>query len=126
MSSDDPQERRDIDFDRLERGKDFAQEAVQSTAMRVGRIATIITGAVVDVAREIGELITDGFEMREAAKLAKADTIRLDRMASDRLDGPGFDEAELDDTAGVPELGEAPSGIAAPKAIEAAADPDAR
>ena len=84
MSDDTPQ-RREIDFDKLERNKDFAQEAVQTTATRVGRIATIITGAVVDVAREVGDLISDGFEMREAAKRAKHDSARLDRLARERL-----------------------------------------
>lgn len=95
--NDDKPVRREFDYDRLERNKDLAQEAVQTTANRVGRIATIITGAVADVAREIGELVTDGFEMREAAKQAKADKARLDRMAADRGeididDDPDFDE----------------------------------
>ncbi|MCF8590457.1 hypothetical protein [Gordonia liuliyuniae] len=56
---------------RAERSKDFAQEMVQSAASRVGNITAIITTAVVDVAREVGELITDGFEMRDAAKKAE-------------------------------------------------------
>lgn len=56
---------------RAERRKDFAQEMVQNTASRVGNITTIITTAVVDVAREVGELITDGFEMRDAARKAE-------------------------------------------------------
>ncbi|GAB11338.1 hypothetical protein GOARA_067_00800 [Gordonia araii NBRC 100433] len=102
MSDDKPQgdiERRrprEVDFDRFERNKDIAQEVVQTTATRVGRIATIITGAVADVAREIGDLVTDGFEMREAAKRAKADAERLDRLAQEHLDD-GLDVEELDD-----------------------------
>ncbi|MCF8605653.1 hypothetical protein L5I01_20050 [Gordonia sp. HY442] len=56
---------------RAERNKDFMQDMVQNTASRVGNITTIITTAVVDVAREVGELITDGFEMRDAAKKAE-------------------------------------------------------
>ncbi|QKT06543.1 hypothetical protein HUN08_04580 [Gordonia sp. X0973] len=83
--SDDIQPRRKLDAAALERNKDLAQQAVEGTATRVGRIATIITTAVADVAREIGELVTDGFEMREAAKRAKADSERLDQMAADRL-----------------------------------------
>ncbi|AFA72482.1 hypothetical protein GPOL_c14310 [Gordonia polyisoprenivorans VH2] len=59
--------------DRIERNKDLIQELVESTATHVGQIATIITSAVADVAREIGEIVTDGFEMREAAQRAKAD-----------------------------------------------------
>ena len=96
--SDEKGQRREVDFAKLERNKDFAQEAVQTTATRVGRIATIITGAVVDVAREIGDLITDGFEMRDAAKRAKLDAARLDRIAQDRLPN---DDAEADDESGI-------------------------
>ncbi|CAM3900283.1 MULTISPECIES: hypothetical protein [Tsukamurella] len=58
---------------KFERRKDLAQEAVESTAIRVGRIATIITTAVADVAREIGDAVSDGLEMRQAAKRAAAD-----------------------------------------------------
>lgn len=56
---------------KLERNKDLVQDVVENTAHKVGNIASIITGAVVDVTREIGDLVTDGFEMREAAKAAK-------------------------------------------------------
>lgn len=56
---------------KLERNKDLLQDAVQNTAHRVGNIAGIITGAVVEVTREIGDLISDGFEMREAARKSK-------------------------------------------------------
>lgn len=62
--------------DRLERNKDLAQDLVESAATRVGRITTIITGAVADVAREIGEFVTDGFEMRDASRKAKLDAER--------------------------------------------------
>ncbi|WP_132994078.1 hypothetical protein [Gordonia zhaorongruii] len=56
---------------RAERSKDVVQTGVESTAAHVGNIASIITTAIADVAREIGELVTDGFEMREASKLAE-------------------------------------------------------
>ncbi|SDE10974.1 hypothetical protein [Rhodococcus tukisamuensis] len=59
-----------IDF---ELGKDTVQELAESGAERVGNIAVIIAGAVRDVTREIGDWITDGLEMREAAAKAKAD-----------------------------------------------------
>ncbi|MGV9671743.1 MULTISPECIES: hypothetical protein [unclassified Gordonia (in: high G+C Gram-positive bacteria)] len=78
--------------DRIERNKDLVQELVESTATHVGQIATIITSAVADVAREIGEIITDGFEMREAAQKAKADEARIldadlvDDVVDDLLD----------------------------------------
>ncbi|CAM3969903.1 hypothetical protein ACXYTP_20020 [Tsukamurella ocularis] len=61
---------------KLERRKDAAQETVESTAIRVGRIATIITTAVADVAREIGDAVSDALEMRQAAKAAAADEAR--------------------------------------------------
>ncbi|BDH55318.1 hypothetical protein [Tsukamurella sp. PLM1] len=61
---------------KLERRKDATQEAVESTAIRVGRIATIITTAVADVAREIGDAVGDALEMRQAAKRAAADEER--------------------------------------------------
>ncbi|WP_231707170.1 hypothetical protein [Tsukamurella sputi] len=61
---------------KLERRKDAAQEAIESTSIRVGRIATIITTAVADVAREIGDAVSDALEMRQAAKAAAADEAR--------------------------------------------------
>lgn len=51
---------------KFERNKDLAQEVVSSAAEHVGEIAKIITNAVVDVTRQIGEIATDAFEMREA------------------------------------------------------------
>lgn len=57
----------------FESRKDMAQEATESVAVRVGRIATIITTCVRDVAREVGDMVTDGLEMREAAKDARRD-----------------------------------------------------
>ncbi|MFT3715841.1 MAG: hypothetical protein QM774_07800 [Gordonia sp. (in: high G+C Gram-positive bacteria)] len=61
---------------KAERNKDLIQEIVENTAHRVGSIASIITSAVVDVSKEIGGLISDGFEMREATKAAEADERR--------------------------------------------------
>lgn len=51
--------------------KDTLQVAVEATATRVGRIAGIITTAIRDVAKEIGGLATDLFEMGDAAKRAR-------------------------------------------------------
>lgn len=65
---------------KFERNKDLLQEAVESTASHVGRIATIITGAIVDITREIGDLVADGVEMREAAKKAQIDEGDLDDL----------------------------------------------
>lgn len=55
----------------FERRKDQVQEAVQSTAGLVGRLTVIVTDAVGAAAREVGDWITDGIEMREAAKLSR-------------------------------------------------------
>jgi hypothetical protein len=41
--------------------------------VHIGRIATIITGAVREIAQEAGDWATEVFEMREAANRAQAD-----------------------------------------------------
>jgi hypothetical protein len=58
---------------RFEIGKDAAQELAESAATHVGRIATILTGAVREVAHEVGEWASDAFELRDAAARAQAD-----------------------------------------------------
>ncbi|WP_374104903.1 hypothetical protein [Nocardia sp. MH4] len=71
-----------------------------SGARHVGNIATLITGAVAEVAREIGEFITDAIEMNEAAAAARRD-------AEQRLDAerayPEFVEADVTTDGGVTE-----------------------
>lgn len=57
---------------RLEIGKDTVQVLTVSAATHLGRIATILTGAVRDVAQELGDWATDAFEMRDAANRAAA------------------------------------------------------
>lgn len=63
---------------RFESGKDLVQETTGSVAVRVGRIATIITTAIRDVTVEIGDMVTDGLEMRDAAHRARADGADVD------------------------------------------------
>ncbi|MDT8915397.1 hypothetical protein [Amycolatopsis sp. PS_44_ISF1] len=63
----------------FESGKDTVQELTESAATHIGAIATIITGAVRDIARETGSWLTDLIEMREAAGKAQADEARLHR-----------------------------------------------
>ena len=63
---------------RFESGKDLVQETTGSVAVRVGRIATIITTAIRDVTGEIGDMVTDGLEMRDAARRARADGADVD------------------------------------------------
>jgi hypothetical protein len=58
---------------RLETTKDTVQVLVESGATHAGRIAMIISGAVVGVTRELGEWATDVFEMRDAARRARED-----------------------------------------------------
>ncbi len=55
---------------RAEIAKDTVQVLTETTAAHVGRIASIVTGAIRDVAREIGDLASDVFEMRDAAERA--------------------------------------------------------
>ena len=55
---------------KFEVAKDTAQVLTESAAQHVGRIATIVTGAVRDVTRELGDWASDAFEMRDAAKKA--------------------------------------------------------
>ncbi|MCK9249339.1 MAG: hypothetical protein M0P31_10260 [Solirubrobacteraceae bacterium] len=83
---------------RLERNKDVAQEVIESGAQHVGRIAQILTTAVVDVTREVGSLATDVFEMREAATRARldADEAReIDALPDDDA-VPAADEVEVE------------------------------
>jgi len=58
---------------KLESSKDTVEVGVESAAVHVGRIAEIVTAAVRDVAKEIGEFATDLFEMQEASQRAEAD-----------------------------------------------------
>jgi hypothetical protein len=53
--------------------KDALEDGVEATAGAVGAVATIITGAVRDVARTLGGLATDLFEIRDAARRAAED-----------------------------------------------------
>lgn len=56
---------------RFEIAKDTAQVVAESAATHVGRIATILTGAVREITHEVGEWASDVFEMREAANRAE-------------------------------------------------------
>jgi hypothetical protein len=58
---------------RGEIAKDTLQVITESAAVHVGRIATILTTAVREVATELGEWAGEVFEMREAAERAAAD-----------------------------------------------------
>jgi hypothetical protein len=61
---------------KLETRKDVAQAVVESGVDHVGRIMTIIVGAVGDVTSELGGWATDVFELRDASRRAEADRDR--------------------------------------------------
>ncbi|MFC4000081.1 hypothetical protein ACFS2C_02300 [Prauserella oleivorans] len=58
---------------RFESGKDTVQVLTETAATHVGNIATIVTGAVRDIAKETGDWLTELIEMREASKRAQED-----------------------------------------------------
>jgi hypothetical protein len=67
--------------DRLSRSeirKDAVQGTVEAAASTVGQVATIITGAVRDVASAVGGFATEVFEIRDAARKAAAEHAPLD------------------------------------------------
>jgi hypothetical protein len=61
-------------------GKDALQDGVEATATAVGTVATIVTTAVRDVARTVGGLATDLFEIRESARKARKDQGQEDEL----------------------------------------------
>jgi hypothetical protein len=61
----------------FESSKDTVQVITESAATHIGNIATIITGAVRDIARETGDWISDVIEMREASLRAQEDQQKL-------------------------------------------------
>jgi hypothetical protein len=58
---------KDAMVSRFEIQKDTVQVIAESAATHVGRIATILTGALRDLTHEVGEWASDVFEIREAA-----------------------------------------------------------
>ncbi len=59
--------------DRFEIGKDTVQVLAESAASHAGRIATIVSGAVREVTRDVGDWASDVLEMRDAARRADDD-----------------------------------------------------
>lgn len=58
---------------RTEIRKDAVQGTVEAAAGMVGQVATIITGAVRDVAGAVGGFATEVFEIRDSARRAAAE-----------------------------------------------------
>jgi len=62
--------------DRLSKGeirKDAVQNTVEAGAETVAAVTTILTSAVRDVARALGGFATEVFEIRDAARRARAE-----------------------------------------------------
>ncbi len=62
-----------VPLSKAETRKDDVQVVVESGATHAGRIAGIVSGAVRDVTRELGEFTTELFEMRDASRRAERD-----------------------------------------------------
>lgn len=54
--------------------KDAVQDGVEAVTHAVGQGTQIVIGAVQDIARTVGGLATDLFEIRDAARKASADS----------------------------------------------------
>ncbi|QWC86270.1 hypothetical protein KLP28_06125 [Nocardioidaceae bacterium] len=68
-----PGGRRGDRLSRAEINKDAVQDAVTATTGAVGDVMGIVVKAVGDVARSVGGLATDLFEIRDASRRAKDD-----------------------------------------------------
>lgn len=55
---------------RAEIRKDAVQGTVEAAAAAAGQVATILTGAVRDIARAVGGFATEVFEIRDSARKA--------------------------------------------------------
>ena len=53
--------------------KDAVQGAVEAAATTVGEVATILTTAVREIARSVGGLATEVFEIRDSARQASVE-----------------------------------------------------
>lgn len=78
----------------FERNKDQVQAGVQAGASLVGRIAVIITDAIGSIAREVGDFVSEGIEMREAARISRRE--ERQRIADDpMIDLDGIEDGDL-------------------------------
>ena len=60
---------------RAEIRKDAVQGTVEAAASAAGQVATIVTGAVRDVASAVGGFATEVFEIRDSARQAAAEHV---------------------------------------------------
>jgi len=78
----------------FERNKDQVQAGVQAGASLVGRIAVIITDAIGAIAKEVGDFVTEGIEMREAARISRRE--ERQRAADEpMIDLDGIEDGDL-------------------------------
>jgi hypothetical protein len=63
--------------------KDAVQGTVEAAASTVGQVATIITGAVREVASAVGGFATEVFEIRDSARKAAEEHTELDGPPGD-------------------------------------------
>jgi ABC-type transporter Mla subunit MlaD len=63
----------DEQLSRAEIGKDAVQHTIEAAATTAGQVASIITGAVRDVAKVLGSFATEMFEIRDASRRAGRD-----------------------------------------------------
>ena len=57
-------------------GKDALQDGVDATVHAVGQVTSIVVGAVGQVAKTVGGLATELFEIGDAARRARSDNDR--------------------------------------------------
>ena len=79
----------------FERNKDQIQAGVQAGASLVGRITVIITDAISSIAREVGDFVTEGIEMREAARASRLDEKRDAKDVDWPIDLDDIEDGEL-------------------------------
>lgn len=85
--------------------KDALQDGVEATTHAVGQATNIVIGAVSGIAKTVGGLASDLFEIREAAKRASADSDVVPE-ADDESVGEEAGSAEGHPEVGLPEAGE--------------------
>ena len=71
--------------------KDAVQEGFTAAARTVGTVATIITGAVGEVANALGGFATEVFEIRDSARRASTDHGVDDPSGADVVDATDED-----------------------------------
>lgn len=69
--------------------KDAVQDTVEATATAVGTVTTIVTTAVRDIARTVGGLATEVFEIRDAVRRADGESGAEEEPEARHFEGHG-------------------------------------